>query len=280
MTGPRRNLAALRLSGVVALLGAIALALVLVGSLRHLGRRARAAAQSLRRHTLQRGARALLAILGVRVRCIGTPPGGRSVLVSNHLSYLDVAVLASVAPSVFVAKSEVRVWPLLGPIVRAFGTVFLDRERKVDLPLALAAIEEALRQGEGVVLFPEGTTSDGSNVAPFRSSLLALPARRGLPVHAAALHYATPAGEPPAAESVCWWGDGELLPHLTRLAGLTRIEATLRFAPEPIADPDRKRLAARLEEEVRALSGPSGLRHGWRSRDRFGPYARSGGGSG
>lgn len=240
-----------RLTGVALLLLVLAVLLV------PLERAARGGAlRAWRRSLLRQGSRALLWMLGVRLRCLGEPPRSPFVLVSNHLSYLDVAVLASRVPCTFAAKSEVRAWPLLGSIVRAFGTVFLDRERKGDLPLALAAMEEALAQGEGLALFPEGTTSDGTRVAPFRSSLLALPARRGLPVYAASLSYRTPEGEPSAAESVCWWGDAVFVPHLLGLARLSRIDATLRFAAVPIADSDRKRLATRLEEEVRALAAP------------------------
>ncbi|HEY3570584.1 MAG TPA: 1-acyl-sn-glycerol-3-phosphate acyltransferase, partial [Thermoanaerobaculia bacterium] len=108
-------------------------------------------------------------------------------------------------------------------------------------------IEQALARGEGVILFPEGTSSSGESILPFRSPLLALPARRGLPVHAAALRY-----DPPA---VAWWGETSLAPHLLGLFRLERIEASVDFAPEPVTEGDRKRLAERLRDEVRTLKG-------------------------
>lgn len=101
-----------------------------------------------------------------------------------------------------------------------------------------------------MVIFPEGTSSPGATVAAFRSPLLALPARRGMPVHAATLSYRTPEGEPPAHLAVCWWGEGELLPHLAGLFRLSRIDAALDRAAAPVVAADRKILAARLRAEV------------------------------
>jgi 1-acyl-sn-glycerol-3-phosphate acyltransferase len=145
-------------------------------------------------------------------------------------------------PTRFVAKAEVLRWPLLGPLCRGFGTIFIDRSDRRDIPRVLVEIERALGRGEAVILFPEGTSSSGETVLPFRSPLLALPARLGFPVHAAALRY-----EPPDA---CWWGETKLAPHLVSLFRLLRIEATVDFAPEPVVESDRKRLAGRLREAV------------------------------
>jgi 1-acyl-sn-glycerol-3-phosphate acyltransferase len=110
----------------------------------------------------------------------------------------------------------------------------------------LADIEAAIDRGEGVIVFPEGTSTSGEEVQPFRSPLLALPARLGLPVHAAALRYNPP--------EVGWWGDAALLPHLVGLFRLSRIEARIDFVAEPIVDGDRKRLAARLQDAVAAVA--------------------------
>ncbi|MFL6231893.1 MAG: lysophospholipid acyltransferase family protein [Thermoanaerobaculia bacterium] len=200
------------------------------------------------RERLFRGtSRALLRLLRAEVRVSGPPPSPPFLLAANHLSYVDILVLASRFPMRFVAKTEVRRWPLLGPICRGFGTIFIDRSDRRDIPRVLAEIERALGRGDGVILFPQGTSSSGDSVLPFRSPLLALPARRGLPVHAAALRY-----DPP---SVCWWGGTPLGAHLLGLFRLERIEATVDFAPEPVVDGDRKRLAERLRETVRSLKG-------------------------
>lgn len=200
------------------------------------------------RERLFRGtSRALLRLLRAEVRVSGPLPEPPFLVAANHLSYVDVLVLASRMPVRFVAKAEVRRWPLLGPICRGFGTIFIDRSDRRDIPRVLAEIERSLARGEGIILFPEGTSSAGESVLPFRSPLLALPARRGLPVHAAALRY-----DPPG---VAWWGEVSLAPHLLGLFRLERIEATVSFAPEPVADGDRKRLAERLRNTVRDLKG-------------------------
>src|SRR6185369_10489209 len=117
-------------------------------------------------------ARLILWLLAVRVEASGAPPRPPFLLVANHLSYLDVLVLASRLPSVFVSKAEVRRWPLLGPICTALGTIYIDRGQRRDIPRVMAEIEAALDSGLGVVFFPEGTSSKGETVAPFKPSLL------------------------------------------------------------------------------------------------------------
>ena len=203
-----------------------------------------------RRRVFQTASRAMLSLMRVTVRVSGQVPAPPFLLVANHLGYLDITVLASVLPCVFVSKAEVRRWPVMGPVCRELGTVFIDRKDLRDIPRALAAMEEAFAQGQGVIFFPEGTSSPGDGVLPFRSPLLALAARSGHPVHYAALRYRTGEGDPPASQAVCWWGGKPFAPHLVNLLKLSRIEATLDFAPEPIAETDRKRLAERLREGI------------------------------
>jgi 1-acyl-sn-glycerol-3-phosphate acyltransferase len=191
----------------------------------------------------QAGPRWLLDWLRAEVDVAGPLPSPPFILVANHLSYLDVLVLASRLPGcVFVAKSEVRTWPLLGPVCRGFGTIFIDRQDRRDVPRTLRRIEAALIEGDGVVLFPEGTSSQGATVGSFHSPLLALPARSASPVHAAAIGY--------RSSEVCWWGDAELLPHLLHLCEMPRIEARMQFCEAPIASTDRKRLAEELRTAV------------------------------
>ena len=194
--------------------------------------------------------RALLRLLRFEVRVSGPLPRAPYLLVTNHLSYLDVIVLASRLPARFVAKKEVRSWPLLGLLCKGFGTIFIDRSDRRDIPRVLAEILASLSRGEGVILFPEGTSSSGDEVRSFRSPLLAQAAYEHRPVHAAALRYRTPDGEPPARDAVCWWGEVPLFPHLLGLFRFSRIEAFLDFAPEPVVEGDRKRLAERLREAV------------------------------
>ena len=201
-------------------------------------------------------ARRVLRILGVRLEVLGKPAPSE-LLVSNHLSYVDILVLSAQMDVVFVAKREIASWPIAGGLSRAVGTVFLDRERRRVLPEVVAAVTAAAREGRTVVVFPEGTSTDGSQLLPFKPSLLEAAAREGWRVGWAVLRYRTRAGGPPASEVVCWWRDMTLVPHLLRLLSLPGFEAELRFGDAPLADPDRKRLAGLLWQAVHAQLAPA-----------------------
>ncbi|MEA2690720.1 MAG: hypothetical protein QOJ16_107 [Acidobacteriota bacterium] len=249
---PPRGLAA-RLRGAlrIPVLGLVILGgfpLVLLGRLL-LGAAPRARARFTARF-FSGWARLALWLLNVRVETSGVAPRPPFLLVANHLSYLDVLVLASRLPTVFVSKAEVRGWPLLGPICTALGTIYIDRRQRRDIPRVMAEIEAALDRGLGVVFFPEGTSSRGDTVAPFKPSLLELPARLGRPVHHATLGYRTPPGEPPAHEAVCYAGDVPFARHALGILELRGILATLHLDPEPIVEADRKLLAERLRAAI------------------------------
>lgn len=197
-------------------------------------------------------ARALLTILRVDLEVVGTPPEPPFFLVSNHLSYLDIIVIASQVDAAFVAKSEISGWPAVGLIFRCFDTIYIDRSARRDIPRVLRHMEKLLDAGLGIVVFPEGTSTRGAEVRRFLPSLLETPARGGYEVSWAALGYRTPEGELPAHLSVCWWGDAPFLPHALELAALPRIEARIVFGEERIHSGDRKVLAVELH---RAISG-------------------------
>ena len=201
-------------------------------------------------------ARICLRIIGGRVRVEGTPPRAPFLLVCNHLGYVDVPVLAACTDAWFIAKMEMRSWPLVGVLCRSVGTIFIDRQLGRDLLRVNRLIEDVLGAGYGVVLFPEGTSTQGFGVRRFRTSLLDHPARTGMPVHAAALTYGTAPGEPPAHLSVCWWGDAPLFAHAQRLFELRRFDVVVRFGPEAVIAGDRKELAAKLHREVERLFEP------------------------
>ena len=117
--------------------------------------------------------RALCAVLRIRIRVVGEPVRGRAVLfVSNHVSWADILVIGSIAPIAFVAKSEVADWPVVGVAARLQRTVFVDRARRHQTGEAIAEIVKRLTSGTSVVLFAEGTSSDGNRVLPFRSALV------------------------------------------------------------------------------------------------------------
>ena len=187
-------------------------------------------------------------IIGMRVRTIGRPPDRPFLLVSNHLSYLDVIVFASRLGGTFVAKHDVRSWPGLGTLAAASGTIFVRRDIKRDAVRVAGVIESRWKRGNGVIFFPEGTSSGGAEVLPLKPALFAFAARSSVPVHHACLSYRTPLEEPPADQSVCWWGDMTFGRHVIDVFRVRRFEATIVFGDAPIVDTDRKRLAERLRE--------------------------------
>ncbi len=197
-------------------------------------------------------ARMVARIAGMKINLRGEPPRGAFLLVSNHLGYMDVVALAARLDCVFVAKSEVARWPVIGLLARSIGTVFVDRRRHRRLSATLATIERARAGGMGVVIFAEGTSTRGHEVAPFRPSLLELAARTGTPVHYASLSYRTPPRERSAHLAVCWWGDMTFLKHVYEMFQLPSFEAGIVFGEETIQAGNRKILAARLWSAVSA----------------------------
>ena len=209
------------------------------------------------RNTIFRAwARVCLRVIGCRLRVEGPAPRAPFLLVCNHLGYVDIPVLAACTDTWFVAKMEMRSWPLIGMLCRSVGTIFIDRRASRDVLRVNRLIADVLADGYGVVLFPEGTSTQGFEIRRFRTSLLDHPARTGMPVHAAALTCRTPPGEPPAHLSVCWWGDAPLFDHAQRLFELRGFEVVVRFSPVAVRGSDRKELAARLHSEVERLFEP------------------------
>lgn len=203
-----------------------------------------------RRWLFRNWARAMSRIVGMRVAVEGEPPRPPFLLVSNHLSYVDIVLLAAHLDCVFVAKHDVRNWPLLGLMVRNMDTIFIDRANRRDLLRVSEQIDQALQAGDGVVLFAEGTSTRGERVNPFRPALLEQAASARLPVHYASVSYRVPVNTRPAHESVCWWGDMTFRDHFFDLLKLPHFEARVVFGAEPIQDTDRKHLARRLHRRI------------------------------
>ena len=210
-----------------------------------LGRR-----EALNAWILRLWSRLALCVIGVRVEVRGTPPRAPFFLVSNHVSYLDIVLLGRNTGASFIAKSEVRSWPLMGWLARSVGTLFVDRGRPKDVVRVAREIEAKLARGRGLILFPEGTSTSGRDVVPFRGSLLAPLARSESEVHYASVRYVTGPGDPPARDVVAWWGDMAFGGHFLKLLSLRRIEARIVFGAEPHRNPDRKALAASLHQAV------------------------------
>jgi 1-acyl-sn-glycerol-3-phosphate acyltransferase len=190
-------------------------------------------------------------VLRMRVEAKGTPPQAPFFLVSNHLSYMDIVAFAAHLDCVFVAKSEVANWPILGLLCRSMGTIFVDRNSRMDVLRVNRLIEQALRSGKGVLLFPEGTSTPGAEVLPFHSALLEPAVQQGCPVSFATVSYRTPVGQAPAHLSVCWWGEMSFLAHFYRLLQLKSAESTLVFGSYSIRADDRKVLARKLWQAVK-----------------------------
>lgn len=204
---------------------------------------------------VRRWARGAGRVLGLDVVVEGDAPEPPYLLVANHLSYVDIVALQGVCGCVFLAKAEVAGWPLIGALARLVGTLFVDRTRRSDLPRAVEAVTRVVEGGRGVVFFPEGTSTEGAEVLPFKPSLFEVAIRTGLPVYCASLGYSVPRGAPPAHEAVCWWGDMEFFPHLYSLLQLPSFQARIAFAPRPVLREERmsrKELAERAHRAVEA----------------------------
>lgn len=209
--------------------------------------------------------RLLLRLLGVRVAGTGCPPapGTAVLLLSNHVSWLDIPVLAAQHPLSFIAKSEVAGWPLVGLLARMQRCVFVDRSRKVATSEVNAIVARRLGAGDAIVLFPEGTTGDGIRLLPFRSSLVGA-ARTALLTHAVetirlqpvALSYRRRHGLPITRREmpqVAWYGDMDLAPHLAGIIRGGPLDVAVEWG-EPIlldARADRKHATAAAEAAVR-----------------------------
>ncbi|MGB7202345.1 MAG: lysophospholipid acyltransferase family protein [Pyrinomonadaceae bacterium] len=202
-------------------------------------------------------ARSFVSISKMNIVVNGEPPEPPFFLVTNHLSYTDIAAISVIAKGVFVAKAEVESWFLAGRICRDMGTIFIDRKNRRDIPRAGELIVERLDAGEGVIVFPEGTSTEGREVLPFNSSFLEFAARRDLPVSYAAITYTTPEGEPAASKVVCWGENIGFVEHLWQLLKLSNYKAIITFGDAPIVNADRKLLAAELHDRIEEKFAPT-----------------------
>lgn len=191
--------------------------------------------------------------LGLRRIVTGRPQG--DAVVANHSSWLDVAILYADGPVVFVSKAEVARWPVIGVMTRMCGTVFIERRRS-DAALHRGLLAQRLAAGPRVVFFPEGTSTDGQRVLPFKTTLFAAFAAaegRALTIQPVGLRYDPPPGHPP--EFHAWWGDMAFAPHAARVICAPKGgSVTVRYGTPVAAGSDRKALARTLQREVRTLA--------------------------
>jgi 1-acyl-sn-glycerol-3-phosphate acyltransferase len=221
----------------------------------------------------------MLRIFRIETQLTGNIPSN-GLLVCNHLSYLDILILGSLTPCVFVAKREVRHWPVLGWFATLAGTVFVHREKRTRAARSVAEIGAALRTGALVVLFPEGTSSGGATVLPFKSSLLESAAQQSHPLTAGLLAYELADGD--ASEEVCYWKDMTLVPHLINLCSKRTVHAAVHFNHLGEGHADRKQLARQLHAEVLRMKSAVAITQKYPTRpaapgfsDQFGTVPRA-----
>ena len=185
-----------------------------------------------------------------RLSMKATPTGplpASGLIVSNHLSHLDILLYSALMPCIFVAKSDVLSWPMFGLLARCGGTIFVERDRRHSVTDPAAQIASALTGDIPVVLFPEGTSSDGSTVLPFRSAFLQPAVATRTPIVPAAIAYAVADG---AEADLCYYGDITFFPHLLSVLGRDGIEGRIGFSVEPQIYADRKAAANAAWSEV------------------------------
>lgn len=202
-------------------------------------------------------------LLGVRLNIEGSVAKGAPVLlVCNHTSWLDIPVLSALAPVSFVAKLEVGSWPFVSALARLQRSVFVDRTRRLAAGDAANAITMRLQQGDTIVLFPEGTSSDGNRVLPFKTSLFGAvagataPAAEQVVVQTAAVVYTHVHGVPVTRAErprIGWYGDMEMTSHAWGVLKSGAITVTIKVGPPvPLTDfKDRKDLALKSERAIR-----------------------------
>jgi lyso-ornithine lipid O-acyltransferase len=193
-------------------------------------------------------AKLVLSALGVRLKITGTPPA-RGLLVSNHLSYLEVLVYGAALPCFLVSKAEISHWPFFGPLARAGGTLFIDRANKESAISVSEQIAERLKGTVPVLFFPEGTSTDGT-LLRFNSRLFIPAVDAGVPVIAAAVRYVPEDGS--QERELCWLGDATFLPHLLKSLGGPNFSAEAHFG-EPRIYTDRRAAAKSTYAEVLAM---------------------------
>jgi lyso-ornithine lipid O-acyltransferase len=199
---------------------------------------------------LQASCRRVMAAMGIHCRAEGTVPA-RGLVVSNHLSHIDILIYGAIMPCFFISKAEVVFWPFFGWAARTGGTLFLDRKRRTSANLVAQAMSERLKLAVPILLFPEGTSTDGSEVLRFHPRLYEPAIAAAAPVTAAAIRYVNKGG---TERDLCWYGEMAFLPHMWRVLASRSFSAEVQFG-EPRTYPSRRDAAQSTHEEVVAIRG-------------------------
>ncbi len=192
----------------------------------------------------------MLRMLGMRLEVDGLFKPGAKLIVANHISWIDIMAVHAVCPEArFVSKAEVQRWPVVGRLVDAAGTLYLERERKRDALRVVHQMAEALQQGGTVAAFPEGTTGDGETLLPFHANVLQAAIATETPVQPVALRYAD--AEQAVSPHALWLGETTLAGSLWLLATAEGLVARVRVLPPMgTAHADRRALAATLRRTI------------------------------
>ena len=202
-----------------------------------------------RDEAVRRWSRQMLQVLGVKLVVQGQPRPGAKLVVSNHVSWLDIVAINAVVPSRFVSKSEVAAWPVVGFLVTAAGTLYLERERRRDAMRVLGLMSDALREGYTVAVFPEGTTGSGQELLHFHANMLQSAIDAKEPVQPLALRYSdeTHAISPVAA----YIGDTTLWQSLWGILTARQLTVQVNVLPLQAVDhADRRALAVLLSTQI------------------------------
>ena len=212
---------------------------------------------------IRRWCKLLLRMLKVDARVRGLPDGGlpgNLLIVANHISWLDIFVLNAVQPSRFIAKAELRRWPVVGRLIAGCGTLFIERERRHDTHKVNRHAADALARGDVIAIFPEGTTTDGRDVLPFHGSLLQPIVDAGGHVQPIAIRYRMATGE--HNDAPAYVGATSFMESFWRVTGERMLVVELHIAPPlPARARHRRELSRAAEAAIRtALASPA---DGW-----------------
>jgi 1-acyl-sn-glycerol-3-phosphate acyltransferase len=194
----------------------------------------------------------LLRMAGLQLLPSGTPRPGATLLLANHVSWLDIAAIHAVAPHArFVSKADVLAWPLLGWLIKGAGTLFIERERKRDALRVLHQVAAALQAGDTVAVFPEGTTGGGETLLPFHANLLQAAIAAGAPVQGVVLRYSGPAHR--FSPAVQFLGDMTLLHSVWRVLSAKGLCVHVDvLMPQGARHADRRALAELMRNQIQA----------------------------
>lgn len=200
---------------------------------------------------MQWSARAIMRSMGIHTRVHGLPPK-HGLVVANHLSYVDVVILSAERPCFFIAKAEIASWPYFGPTARMGGTIFVDRSSLPSAQSVAQQMTERLKSTPSVpvLLFPEGTSTDGRQVLRFHSRLIDPATSLGVPITTATIRYVLEGGVEEI--ELCWHDDQAFISHLWKVLGAVGFSAEITFG-EPRIYPDRRVAADATHDEVVAV---------------------------